>query len=134
MKRISESIKHGITGMLIGSFCYLMVLMFQNNSFDVNKFSIITILIASFLTGITSQMIGNEKICTGITYLIHLGSTLIIFFVTFYLNGWITNLRSLTFMIINFIVIYIFVWIGLIIWNRLNASEINKQLKKMKHE
>lgn len=126
-----RTIIHGIIGILIGSFCYLMVLMGGVNNFTTSRFSIITILVASFLTGVVSQMIGNEKISASLTYAIHFVLTSIIFLVTFYVNGWITNWKDLLFLMINFLIIYTLVWLGIIIWNKINANEINKQLKQM---
>ncbi|MCG7194235.1 DUF3021 family protein [Fructilactobacillus sanfranciscensis] len=72
--------KSGVTGLLIGSFCYLLVRMTQAQTFTDTRFNIITILVASFITGVISQMIGNEKISAGLTYLIHFGLISVIFF------------------------------------------------------
>lgn len=130
-KNLILSIKSGISGTLIGSFCYLIVRMIQSSPFTNNRFSIITILIASFLTGIISQIIGNEKISVKLTYIIHFFMTSVIFLIAFLINGWITNWYSLIVLIIDFFVIYVLVWIGIIIWNKISAMEINKQLNKI---
>lgn len=134
MKTIILSLKSGITGSLIGSFCYLLVRIIQSPAYTDTRFNVITILLASFITGIISQMIGNEKISAGLTYLIHFGLISVIFLFTFYLNGWINSWHELFVVGIKFVVIYALVWIGTIIWNKINAKEINKQLNKFNHK
>ncbi|MCG7195818.1 DUF3021 domain-containing protein [Fructilactobacillus sanfranciscensis] len=122
--------KSGVTGLLIGLFCYLLVRMTQAQTFTDTRFNIITILVASFITGVISQMIGNEKISAGLTYLIHFGLISVIFLGTFYVNGWINSWHGLLIVVINFLVIYLLVWLGIIVWNKASAKEINKQLNK----
>lgn len=104
--------------------------MTQAQTFTYTRFNIITILVASFITGVISQMIGNEKISAGLTYLIHFGLISVIFLGTFYVNGWINSWHGLLIVVINFLVIYLLVWLGIIVWNKASAKETNKQLNK----
>ncbi|TNK97747.1 hypothetical protein DKP75_02970 [Fructilactobacillus sanfranciscensis] len=114
--------KSEVTGLLIGSFCYLLVRMTQAQTFTDTRFNIIT--------GVISQMICNEKISAGLTYLIHFGLISVIFLGTFYVNGWINSWHGLLIVVINFLVIYLLVWLEIIVWNKASAKEINKQLNK----
>ncbi|MCG7194234.1 DUF3021 family protein [Fructilactobacillus sanfranciscensis] len=42
------------------------------------------------------------------------------------MNSW----HGLLIVVINFLVIYLLVWLGIIVWNKASAKEINKQLNK----
>ncbi|NDR97641.1 DUF3021 family protein [Lactobacillus sanfranciscensis] len=42
------------------------------------------------------------------------------------MNSW----HELLIVVINFLVIYLLVWLGIIVWNKASAKEINKQLNK----
>lgn len=111
-------------GMMIGSICYLIVQL----TYDVNiitKFGIISVWLGSFLIGIISMLIGNEILPTWLTYILHLSLTAGIILLVAYFNDWEINYIFG----LEFLGIYLLVWVGLLFWNWLSAKRINAVLK-----
>lgn len=124
MKNKFEFLKSGIVGMMIGSICYLIVQL----TYDVNiitKFGIISVWLGSFLIGIISMLIGNEILPTWLTYILHLSLTAGIILLVAYFNDWEINYIFG----LEFLGIYLLVWVGLLFWNWLSAKRINAVLK-----
>ncbi|WP_413627557.1 DUF3021 family protein [Fructilactobacillus vespulae] len=124
MKNKFEFLKSGIMGMMIGSICYLIVQL----TYDVNiitKFGIISVWLGSFLVGIISMLIGNEILPTCLTYILHLSLTAGIILLVAYFNDWEINYIFG----LEFLGIYLLVWVGLLFWNWLSAKRINAVLK-----
>lgn len=143
---MKEYIKLIIQGMAIGSLI-LIILSIIGIYFGGNQFS--TLLINNFITyAIAAMIIGigfslpsliyeNNKISSLSQFLIHMFIGMIIFIITSLYVGWIPTdygIGAIITWILIAIGFAILIWLGFYLYYKKEASDINKQIKKIQNK
>ncbi|MCW0997573.1 DUF3021 domain-containing protein [Streptococcus anginosus] len=128
MKKIVVSM---LEGLRTGSLAYLFVLAFRIQESQVTTANIISILIMSALIGLFTLLFEVENFSYLLQLTIHFFLTLIVVCVMMIYNGWAFNLVRAEFWL-DFIVIYILIWLFVRLDIYLKTKKINESLVKLR--
>ncbi|GAD46910.1 DUF3021 domain-containing protein [Streptococcus anginosus] len=128
MKKIVVSM---LEGLRTGSLAYLLVLAFRIQESPVTTSNILSILIMSALIGLFSLLFEVENFSYLLQLTIHFFLTLIVVCVMMIYNGWAFNLVRAEFWL-DFIVIYILIWLFVRLDIYLKTKKINESLVKLR--
>ena len=128
MKKIVVSM---LEGMRTGSLAYLLVLAFRIQESQATTANIISILIMSALIGLFTLLFEVENFSYLLQLTIHFFLTLIVVCVMMIYNGWAFNLVRAEFWL-DFIVIYILIWLFVRLDIYLKTKKINESLVKLR--
>lgn len=128
MKKIVVSM---LAGLRTGSLAYLLVLAIQIQESQATTANIISILIMSALIGLFSLLFEIERFSYLLQLTIHFFLTLIVVCVMMIYNGWAFNLVRAEFWL-DFIVIYILIWLFVRLDIYLKTKKINESLVKLR--
>ena len=128
MKKIVVSM---LEGLRTGSLVYLLVLAFRIQESQVTTASIISILLMSALIGLFTLLFEVENFSYLLQLTIHFFLTLIVVCVMMIYNGWDFNLVRAEFWL-DFIVIYILIWLFVRLDIYLKTKKINESLVKLR--
>ena len=128
MKKIVVSM---LEGLRTGSLAYLFVLAFRIQESQVTTANIISILIMSALIGLFTLLFEVENFSYLLQLTIHFFLTLIVVCVMMIYNGWDFNLVRAEFWL-DFIVIYILIWLFVRLDIYLKTKKINESLVKLR--
>ena len=126
MKKIATSM---LEGLRTGSLAYLLVLAFRIQESPVTTSNILSILIMSALIGLFSLLFEIERFSYLVQWTIHFFLTLMVVSVMMVYNGWAFNLARTEFCL-DFIVIYILIWLFVRLDIYLKTKKINEALLK----
>lgn len=126
MKKIATSM---LEGLRTGSLAYLLVLAFRIQESPVTTSNILSILIMSALIGLFSLLFEIERFSYLVQWTIHFFLTLMVVSVMMAYNGWAFNLARTEFWL-DFIVIYILIWLFVRLDIYLKTKKINEALLK----
>ena len=126
MKKIVVSM---LEGLRTGSLAYLLVLAFRIQESQVTTANIISILLMSALIGLFTLLFEVENFSYLLQLTIHFFLTLIVVCVMMIYNGWAFNLVRAEFWL-DFIVIYILIWLFVRLDIYLKTKKINEALLK----
>ena len=121
MKKIATSM---LEGLRTGSLAYLLVLAFRIQESPVTTSNILSILI-----GLFSLLFEIERFSYLVQWTIHFFLTLMVVSVMMVYNGWAFNLARTEFWL-DFIVIYILIWLFVRLDIYLKTKKINEALLK----
>ena len=128
MKKIVVSM---LEGLRTGSLAYLLVLAFRIQESPVTTSNILSILIMSALIGLFTLLFEVENFSYLLQLTIHFFLTLIVVCVMMIYNGWDFNLVRAEFWL-DFIVIYILIWLFVRLDIYLKTKKINESLVKLR--
>lgn len=128
MKKIVVSM---LAGLRTGSLVYLLVLAFRIQESQATTANIISILIMSALIGLFTLLFEVENFSYLLQLTIHFFLTLIVVCVMMIYNGWDFNLVRAEFWL-DFIVIYILIWLFVRLDIYLKTKKINESLVKLR--
>lgn len=128
MKKIVVSM---LEGLRTGSLAYLFVLAFRIQESQVTTANIISILLMSALIGLFTLLFEVENFSYLLQLTIHFFLTLIVVCVMMIYNGWAFNLVRAEFWL-DFIVIYILIWLFVRLDIYLKTKKINESLVKLR--
>ncbi len=128
MKKIVVSM---LEGLRTGSLVYLLVLAFRIQESQVTTANIISILLMSALIGLFTLLFEVENFSYLLQLTIHFFLTLIVVCVMMIYNGWDFNLVRAEFWL-DFIVIYILIWLFVRLDIYLKTKKINESLVKLR--
>ena len=128
MKKIVVSM---LEGLRTGSLAYLLVLAFRIQESQVTTANIISILLMSALIGLFTLLFEVENFSYLLQLTIHFFLTLIVVCVMMIYNGWAFNLVRAEFWL-DFIVIYILIWLFVRLDVYLKTKKINESLVKLR--
>ena len=128
MKKIVVSM---LEGLRTGSLVYLLVLAFRIQESQATTANIISILIMSALIGLFTLLFEVENFSYLLQLTIHFFLTLIVVCVMMIYNGWAFNLARTEFWL-DFIVIYILIWLFVRLDIYLKTKKINESLVKLR--
>ena len=128
MKKIVVSM---LAGLRTGSLAYLLVLAFRIQESQATTANIISILIMSALIGLFTLLFEVENFSYLLQLTIHFFLTLIVVCVMMIYNGWDFNLVRAEFWL-DFIVIYILIWLFVRLDIYLKTKKINESLVKLR--
>lgn len=128
MKKIVVSM---LEGLRTGSLVYLLVLAFRIQESQVTTANIISILLMSALIGLFTLLFEVENFSYLLQLTIHFFLTLIVVCVMMIYNGWAFNLVRAEFWL-DFIVIYILIWLFVRLDIYLKTKKINESLVKLR--
>ena len=128
MKKIVVSM---LEGLRTGSLVYLLVLAFRIQESQATTANIISILIMSALNGLFTLLFEVENFSYLLQLTIHFFLTLIVVCVMMIYNGWDFNLVRAEFWL-DFIVIYILIWLFVRLDIYLKTKKINESLVKLR--
>ena len=128
MKKIVVSM---LGGLRTGSLVYLLVLAFRIQESQATTANIISILIMSALIGLFTLLFEVENFSYLLQLTIHFFLTLIVVCVMMIYNGWDFNLVRAEFWL-DFIVIYILIWLFVRLDIYLKTKKINESLVKLR--
>lgn len=128
MKKIVVSM---LEGLRTGSLAYLFVLALRIQESQVTTANIISILIMSALIGLFTLLFEVENFSYLLQLTIHFFLTLIVVCVMMIYNGWAFNLVRAEFWL-DFIVIYILIWLFVRLDIYLKTKKINESLVKLR--
>lgn len=128
MKKIVVSM---LEGLRTGSLAYLLVLAFRIQESQATTANIISILIMSALIGLFTLLFEAENFSYLLQLTIHFFLTLIVVCVMMIYNGWDFNLVRAEFWL-DFIVIYILIWLFVRLDIYLKTKKINESLVKLR--
>ena len=128
MKKIVVSM---LAGLRTGSLFYLLVLAFRIQESQATTANIISILIMSALIGLFTLLFEVESFSYLLQLTIHFFLTLIVVCVMMIYNGWDFNLVRAEFWL-DFIVIYILIWLFVRLDIYLKTKKINESLVKLR--
>lgn len=128
MKKIVVSM---LEGLRTGSLAYLLVLAFRIQESQATTANIISILIMSALIGLFTLLFEVENFSYLLQLTIHFFLTLIVVCVMMIYNGWAFNLVRAEFWL-DFIVIYILIWLFVRLDIYLKTKKINESLVKLR--
>ena len=128
MKKIVVSM---LEGLRTGSLAYLFVLAFRIQESQATTANIISILIMSALIGLFTLLFEVENFSYLLQLTIHFFLTLIVVCVMMIYNGWAFNLVRAEFWL-DFIVIYILIWLFVRLDIYLKTKKINESLVKLR--
>ena len=128
MKKIVVSM---LEGLRTGSLAYLLVLAFRIQESQATTANIISILIRSALIGLFTLLFEVENFSYLLQLTIHFFLTLIVVCVMMIYNGWDFNLVRAEFWL-DFIVIYILIWLFVRLDIYLKTKKINESLVKLR--
>ena len=128
MKKIVVSM---LEGLRTGSLVYLLVLAFRIQESQATTANIISILIMSALIGLFTLLFEVENFSYLLQFTIHFFLTLIVVCVMMIYNGWDFNLVRAEFWL-DFIVIYILIWLFVRLDIYLKTKKINESLVKLR--
>lgn len=128
MKKIVVSM---LAGLRTGSLAYLLVLAIQIQESQATTANIISILIMSALIGLFTLLFEVENFSYLLQLTIHFFLTLIVVCVMMIYNGWAFNLVRAEFWL-DFIVIYILIWLFVRLDIYLKTKKINESLVKLR--
>ena len=128
MKKIVVSM---LEGLRTGSLVYLLVLAFRIQESQVTTANIISILLMSALIGLFTLLFEVENFSYLLQLTIHFFITLIVVCVMMIYNGWDFNLVRAEFWL-DFIVIYILIWLFVRLDIYLKTKKINESLVKLR--
>lgn len=128
MKKIVVSM---LEGLRTGSLVYLLVLAFRIQESQVTTANIISILLMSTLIGLFTLLFEVENFSYLLQLTIHFFLTLIVVCVMMIYNGWAFNLVRAEFWL-DFIVIYILIWLFVRLDIYLKTKKINESLVKLR--
>ena len=128
MKKIVVSM---LGGLRTGSLVYLLVLAFRIQESQVTTANIISILLMSALIGLFTLLFEVENFSYLLQLTIHFFLTLIVVCVMMIYNGWAFNLVRAEFWL-DFIVIYILIWLFVRLDIYLKTKKINESLVKLR--
>ncbi|MBF7076332.1 DUF3021 domain-containing protein [Streptococcus sp. HF-100] len=128
MKKIVVSM---LEGLRTGSLAYLLVLAFRIQESQVTTANIISILLMSALIGLFTLLFEVENFSYLLQLTIHFFLTLIVVCVMMIYNGWAFNLVRAEFWL-DFIVIYILIWLFVRLDIYLKTKKINESLVKLR--
>ncbi|MFC6177287.1 DUF3021 family protein [Companilactobacillus huachuanensis] len=133
MEKILKVVKYFAVGVLLGSFSFMLILLFSG-SMMVEPKSVLSLLFFSGLIGLVSMIFETEWFAFPIRLLLHLIITIIIVGMMMYFAGWGGLVKSghiLSF-ILTFVLIYIAVWVMLYLADVTNTKKINSVIRKRK--
>ena len=113
-----------LEGLRTGSLAYLLVLAFRIQQSPVTTINIISILIMSALIGLFTLLFEVDHFSYLLQLTIHFFLTLMVVSVMMVYNGWAFNLARTEFWL-DFIVIYILIWLFVLI-RYLSKNEENQ--------
>lgn len=128
MKKIVVSM---LEGLRTGSLVYLLVLAFRIQESQATTANIISILLMSALIGLFTLLFEVENFSYLLQLTIHFFLTLIVVCVMMIYNGWDFNLVRAEFWL-DFIVIYILIWLFVRLDIYLKTKKINESLVKLR--
>ena len=128
MKKIVVSM---LAGLRTGSLAYLLVLAIQIQESQATTANIISILIMSALIGLFSLLFEIERFSYLLQLTIHFFLTLMAVSTMMIYNGWAFNLARTEFWL-DFIVIYILIWLFVRLDIYLKTKKINESLVKLR--
>lgn len=128
MKKIVVSM---LEGLRTGSLAYLLVLAFRIQESQATTANIISILIMSALIGLFTLLFEVENFSYLLQLTIHFFLTLIVVCMMMIYNGWDFNLVRAEFWL-DFIVIYILIWLFVRLDIYLKTKKINESLVKLR--
>lgn len=120
-----------LEGLRTGSLVYLLVLAFRIQESQATTANIISILIMSALIGLFTLLFEVENFSYLLQLTIHFFLTLIVVCVMMIYNGWDFNLVRAEFWL-DFIVIYILIWLFVRLDIYLKTKKINESLVKLR--
>lgn len=126
-KLLDKIIKYMLIGIGFGSTSYLLTLTFGFQQNLPTLKNTMSILVMSMLIGIVSMIYDVEKIPFLLALVMHFIATLFLVIVTMLFNGW--SVTEPVFWLI-FIGIYVAIWLIIALTIRINAREMNEQLRK----
>lgn len=133
MDKLIKISKYFSVGVLLGSFSFLLVVLFSG-SMVVESKAVASLFFFSGLIGLVSMIFETEWFSFPIRLLIHILITCLIVLLMMYLAGWLEHivLAHISVFILTFVLLYIVVWIMLYLADVTNAKKINNVIKKRK--
>ncbi|MFC6323006.1 DUF3021 domain-containing protein [Companilactobacillus baiquanensis] len=133
MTKIIKAVKYFVIGVLLGSFSFLLILLFSDGMLVESK-SVLSLFLFSGLIGLVSMIFKTEWFNFPIRLLIHLLVTIVIVCLMMYFAGWwnLIVVEHIPSFGITFALIYIVVWIMLYLADVTNTKKINDVIQKRK--
>lgn len=128
--------KYFLAGMRTGSLVFLIIFWLNDFKIQLDQTYFFSILITSGLYGCGNYFFEGEPFedFAFINSLaIHFVYTIVIYSLFAYINNLMEMLLS-GIGILNFILIYIFIWLGVLFNNYLNAKQINQALRERRQK
>ena len=120
-----------LEGLRTGSLAYLLVLAFRIQQSPVTTINIISILIMGALIGLFTLLFEVDHFSYLLQLTIHFFLTLMVVSVMMVYNGWAFNMARTEFWL-DFIVIYILIWLFVRLDIYLKTKKINESLVKLR--
>ncbi|WP_262350657.1 DUF3021 domain-containing protein [Streptococcus sp. NSJ-72] len=120
-----------LEGLRTGSLAYLLVLAFRIQQSPVTTINIISILIMGALIGLFTLLFEVDHFSYLLQLTIHFFLTLMVVSVMMVYNGWAFNMARTEFWL-DFIVIYILIWLFVRLDIYLKTKKINEALVKLR--
>ena len=120
-----------LEGLRTGSLAYLLVLAFRIQQSSVTTINIISILIMGALIGLFTLLFEVDHFSYLLQLTIHFFLTLMVVSVMMVYNGWAFNMARTEFWL-DFIVIYILIWLFVRLDIYLKTKKINEALVKLR--
>lgn len=120
-----------LEGLRTGSLAYLLVLAFHIQQSPVTTINIISILIMGALIGLFTLLFEVDHFSYLLQLTIHFFLTLMVVSVMMVYNGWAFNMARTEFWL-DFIVIYILIWLFVRLDIYLKTKKINEALVKLR--
>lgn len=124
MKKI---LSYMLLGLRTGGFIYLLVLAIQIQKSAPTASNIYSVLVMSTLIGLLSMIFESEQFSYVVLLLIHFIVTAILVCCMMWYNGWADLFTSFEFWL-DFVLIYVFIWLFQIFSGYLQTQKINKTL------
>lgn len=118
-----------VEGVKIGAVSYLLVLAMQLQPTPVTPSNIISMLIMSAFIGLISLIFDTDYFSLLVSGFIHFTSVLAVVILGMLYNGW--DVFAVPFWL-NFIGIYILIWIVVLINNAIRTRKINNRLSELR--
>ena len=131
---VIKGIRSFVTGVLIGSFTYLLVLV-HSGTIPVWH-DVVSVLIMSGLIGCLKMVFQVDIFNSMTALLIHFVGTIILVSITGYVFHGFGSLEHVTIMFLftNVFFIYLITLIALRLWNHLEVKRINDQIRKQRKQ
>lgn len=128
---LKESLKSAGIGLLIGSFTFLVVIMTLNSTIIITRANILSNWVMSALIGILSMVFDSDKIPFSWALFSHYCGVLLLVGFTGVYNGlWPIFIAHPVRHLLFVTLVYVLVWLGLQISNRIDVRRMNERLAK----
>ncbi|WEV65699.1 MULTISPECIES: DUF3021 domain-containing protein [unclassified Bifidobacterium] len=126
---LSQILYHLFAAIAVGTVMLVVFELIVPNWIPINRMSIITLLGPEIVVGLLDYLLFHVEVSLSIAIPVHCVCTFAAFSAWVFVNGWTIVFREqLVYFILSFVVIYALVWLGLIVYYKFVAWEINRSV------